>query len=63
MAATSDFKAQVEKLEGPDNWPKWKWQILKLLHAHSLEDITDASRKCPVLPADAQCQQKKELTE
>jgi len=42
---------------------KWKWQILMLMHAHCLEGITDGSRKCPVLPADAQPQQKKELTE
>jgi len=32
-------------------------------HVHCLEGITDGSRKCPVLPADAQPQQKKELTE
>jgi hypothetical protein len=30
MAAACDFKVQVEKLEGPDSWPKWKWQILML---------------------------------
>jgi len=34
-----------------------------LLHAHCLVGITDGSRKCPVLPADAQPQQEKELTE
>jgi len=63
MSTTSDFKVEIEKLIGPDDWPKWKWQILMLLHAHCLEGITDGSRKCPVLPADAQPQQKKELTE
>jgi hypothetical protein len=61
--ATSDFKVQIEKREGPDDWPKWKWQILMLLRAHCLEGIIDGSRKCPVLPADAQPQQTKELTE
>jgi hypothetical protein len=42
---------------------RWKWQILMLLHAQCLVGITDGSRKCPVLLADAQPQQKKELTE
>jgi hypothetical protein len=63
MSTTSDFKVQIEKLNGPDDWPKWKWQILMLLCAHCLEGITDGSRKCSVLPADAQPQQKRELTE
>jgi hypothetical protein len=52
MADSSDFKVQVEKLEGPEDWPKWKWQIL-VLRANYMESITDGSRKCPVLPADA----------
>ena len=63
MSTTSHFKVQIEKLEGPGECPKWKWLILMLMHAHCLEGITDESRKCPVLPADAQPQQKKELTE
>jgi len=63
MSTASDFKVQIEKLKGPDDWPKWKWQILMLLCAHCLEGITDGSQKCPVMPADAQPQQKKELTE
>jgi hypothetical protein len=62
LAASSDFKVQVEKLECLDNWPKLKWQILIVLHANCLESIRDGSRKCPVLPADAQSQEKKELT-
>jgi len=56
-------KVQIEMFKGSDDRPRWKWQILMLLHVHCLEDITDRSRKCPVLPADAQPQQKKELTE
>jgi UTP:GlnB (protein PII) uridylyltransferase len=63
MSTTSEFKVQIEKLEGPEDWSKWKWQILMLLHAHCLEYITNGSRKCPVLPVDAQSQQTKELTE
>jgi hypothetical protein len=43
MSNTSDFKVKIEKLEGPDDWPKWKWQILILLHVHCLEDGTDGS--------------------
>jgi hypothetical protein len=53
---------QIEKLVDPDDWPKWKWQILMLLRAHCLEDIIAGPRKCPVLPSDAQIQQTKELT-
>jgi hypothetical protein len=63
MSATSDFKVQIEKLVGPDDWPKLKKQILMLLRAHYLEDIIDGSRKCSVLPTDAKTQQTKELTE
>jgi len=63
MSTTSDFKVHIQKLEGPDDWPKWKQQILMLVCAHCLEGITDESQKCPVLPADAQPQQKKVLIE
>jgi len=34
-----------------------------LVHAHCLDGITVGSRKCPILRAVAQPQQKKELTE
>jgi hypothetical protein len=63
MSTISDLKVQIEKLEGPEDWPKWKWQISMLLRAHCLEGITNGSRKCPILPADAQPKQTKELTE
>jgi len=59
MSTTSDFKVKIEKLKGPDDWRKWKWQILILLCAHCLEGSTDGSQKCPVLPADVQPQQNK----
>ena len=61
MQSASDFEMQTDKLKVPDDWPKWKWQILMLLHAHCSEGITDGSWKCPVLPADAQPQQTEEL--
>jgi len=61
MATASDFKVKVEELEGPDNWPKWKWQILMFLCVRCLEGITDGSPMCPILPADTQPQQKKVL--
>ena len=63
MSTASDLKVQIEKLDGSEDWPKWKWQIPMLLRAHCLEGITNGSRKCPVLPADSQPQQTKELTE
>jgi hypothetical protein len=34
-----------------------------VLRVNCLESLTDGSRKCPVLLADAQSQDKKELTE
>ena len=58
MATTRNVKVKVKKLEGPEYLPKWKWKILMLLRAHCLKGITDGSRKCPVLLADAQPQQK-----
>jgi hypothetical protein len=63
MSTTSDFKVQIEKHKRPEDWSKWKWQILMLMRAHCLEDIINGSRKFPVLPVDAQSQQTKELTE
>ena len=63
MSTTSDFKVQIGKFEGPEDGSKWKWDILMLLRAHCLEDITNGSRKCPVLHADVQSQQTKELDE
>ena len=56
MATTSDLKVQVGKLEGPDDWPKLKWQILMLLGAHCLEGSTNGSQKSSILPAEAQPQ-------
>jgi hypothetical protein len=47
MSTTSDFKVQIEKLDGPDDWPKWIWQILMLLRAHCLEGIIDAKVPYP----------------
>jgi hypothetical protein len=56
MSATGDFNVQIEKLDGPGDWPKWKWQILMILRVDCLEGITDGSPKCPILPEDAQPQ-------
>jgi hypothetical protein len=44
MATGSDLKVKMEKFDGPNDWPKWKWQILMLLHTHCLESITDGSQ-------------------
>jgi hypothetical protein len=59
MVTASYFKVKDEKLEGPDDWPEWKWQLLMFMRAHCLEGITDGSQMCPVLPADAQPQQRR----
>ena len=56
MAIVCDFKVQVEKFEGPDDWPKWKWKILMFLRIHCLKDITDVSRECSVQSPGAQPQ-------
>jgi len=50
---TSEYKMQVDKLEGPEDWAKWKWHVSMLLRAYTLEDIVDGTRRCPELAVNA----------
>ena len=47
---TTEFKVQVEKLEGPEDWAKWKWQMGMLFEQYGLEDIIDGTRTKPAVP-------------
>ncbi len=58
MATGSDYKIQVDKLEGPEDWAKWKWHISIVLRAYELEDIVNSSRACPDLGVYATATQK-----
>jgi hypothetical protein len=49
MSIGSEYKVQVDKLEGPEDWSKWKWHILMILRAYELEDIVNGSKKRPEL--------------
>ena len=63
MASSMEYKELVEKLEGPDDWAKWKWHMKMVFRSHGLETIVEGSRVCPVLPAEVNDQQRNELTE
>lgn len=60
--SNNDFKIQVDKLEGPEDWAKWKWHINMVFRAHKLESIVNGDSKCPVLPeAGGDADQKRVL--
>ena len=56
-AGSNEYKIQVDKLEGPEDWAKWKWHVSMLLRAYVLEDIVDGKRKCPEIGETAAYQQ------
>uniref|UniRef100_A0A6P7GA97 Uncharacterized protein LOC114339609 n=1 Tax=Diabrotica virgifera virgifera TaxID=50390 RepID=A0A6P7GA97_DIAVI len=51
--SNNDYKIQVDKLEGPKDWEKWKWHVSMLLRAYALEDIVNGMRKCPEVTANS----------
>ncbi|XP_046988388.1 uncharacterized protein LOC124594081 [Schistocerca americana] len=53
MTASGDYKVSIDKLEGPDDWAKWKWHISMVLRSYGLEDIIDGTRERVELPQDA----------
>lgn len=60
--SNTDLKLQVDKLESPEDWAKWKWHINMVFRAHNLESIVHGVSKCPVLPENGGTpEQKKEL--
>ncbi len=45
----ADLRIQVDKLEGAENWSKWKWQIKMHFEQYNLTDIiTDGTEICRV---------------
>ncbi|XP_047115896.1 uncharacterized protein LOC124795858 [Schistocerca piceifrons] len=63
MTASSDYKVSIDKLEGPDDWAKWKWHISMVLRAYGLEDIINGTRERVELPQDATSEQKEAYVE
>ncbi|KAK9708853.1 hypothetical protein QE152_g26952 [Popillia japonica] len=57
MAASSECKVSVDKLEGPGDWAKWKWHMSMVLRSYRLEDIGSSVRKCVVLPVESKEEQ------
>ena len=63
MAASSEFKVKVEKLEGPEDWPQWKWQMHMLLCSHGLEGLIDGSNIAPTVTADSPAEDQQKLVQ
>ena len=47
MTETGGLKVTLDKLQNPEDWSKWKWQVNLLLRAHGLEGIVDGTRTAP----------------
>ncbi|KAK9746377.1 hypothetical protein QE152_g6143 [Popillia japonica] len=58
MAVSSECKVSVDKLEGPNDWAKWKWHMSMVLRSYGLEDIVSGVRKCVVLPVEPKEEEK-----
>ncbi|XP_046994043.1 uncharacterized protein LOC124606124 [Schistocerca americana] len=63
MTASGDYKVSIDKLEGPDDWAKWKWHISMVLRSYGLEDIINGTRERVELPQDATSEQKEAYVE
>lgn len=63
MATNVEYKVPVDKLEGPEDWAKWKWHMNMVFRAHGLEMIIDGSKTCPELSDGATEQQRKQVTD
>ncbi|XP_072380862.1 uncharacterized protein [Diabrotica undecimpunctata] len=51
--SNNDYKIQIDKLEGPEDWAKWKWHVSMLLRSYALEDIVNGMCKCPEVSEDS----------
>uniref|UniRef100_A0A5S6Q508 Uncharacterized protein n=1 Tax=Trichuris muris TaxID=70415 RepID=A0A5S6Q508_TRIMR len=47
MVVLMDFKAQIEKLELPRNWCRWKRQMELLLRHHGVLDVVTGKKVAP----------------
>ncbi|XP_047000554.1 uncharacterized protein LOC124616295 [Schistocerca americana] len=63
MIASGDYKISIDKLEGPEDWAKWKWHISMVLCSYRLEDIINGTRERVELPQDATSAQKEAYVE
>ncbi|XP_047097580.1 uncharacterized protein LOC124711510 [Schistocerca piceifrons] len=63
MTASGDYKVSVDKLEGPEDWAKWKWHISTVLRSYGLEDIINGTHERVELPQDATSAQKEAYVE
>lgn len=63
MTTNVEYKVPVDKLEGPDDWAKWKWHMNMVFCAHGLETIIDGSKMRPSIPDEATEQQRKQVTD
>lgn len=56
--ANNDYKVNVDRLEGPEDWAKWKWHISMVLRSHGLEDVINGIRQPVELPTEPTNEQK-----
>lgn len=59
MASSSEIKVKFDKLQGPDDWAKWKWQTNLILRAHGLEGVVDGSRDAPQITPESTSEEKR----
>lgn len=59
----SETRTHVEKLEGPEDWPKWKWHIKMVLRSLELEGIVSGAIQKPKLGRDPSTDDKKKISE
>ncbi|KAF8789501.1 hypothetical protein HNY73_007434 [Argiope bruennichi] len=43
-----DLTVQIDKLDGAENWSKWKWQMKMHFEQYNLTSIIDGTKICPV---------------
>lgn len=47
-----DFKTQLDKLEGANNWSRWRRQVVILLRHQEVLDVVNGTRVLPVEPKE-----------
>lgn len=57
--ASFDYKVSVDKLEGPSDWAKWKWQMGMLFRAHGLQNIVNGESTCPEISDNATAEDRR----
>ena len=55
----NEFKVSVDKLEGPSEWAKWKWQMGMLFRAYDLKNVISGENVCPILTSASTPEEKK----